>query len=314
MATVTERVVVALGGNALLRKGDRGTVEEQEMRSRAAMRALVPLFTPERHVVLTHGNGPIVGNILIRHQLACATVPAMPLDVCGAESQGNIGYMLERALRETLRQHGVHRPVATVLSLVEVDRRDPAFLQPSKPIGPFLTAAESAALAPTVPVMRDADRGIRRVVASPQPRRILERVAIEALLDAGVVVIALGGGGVPVAHDEANRLIGVEAVIDKDLSSSLLAQQIGATTMLILTDIDQVYVNFLSSQREAIRQMTAHEAALHLERGEFLPGSMAPKIEAAIAFLRHGGRHVYIGLPEALPQILAGEAGTRILP
>ncbi len=161
--------------------------------------------------------------------------------------------------------------------------------------------------------MRDADRGFRRVVASPQPQRILESAAIEALLDAGVVVITLGGGGVPVTYDDEGHVIGVEAVIDKDLSSSLLAQEIGATTLIMLTDIDRVYLNFLSPQREPVHHMTVHEAEVHCNRGEFLPGSMAPKIEAAIAFLRHGGQQVYIGLPEALPQILAGEAGTRIV-
>ncbi len=314
MGNEAERIVVALGGNALIRKGDRGTVEEQDERSRAAMAAVVPLFTPARQVVLTHGNGPIVGTILIRHQLAQKSVPAMPLDVCGAESQGNIGYALERALREILDQHGLHRSVATLLSLVEVDWHDPAFLYPSKPIGPFLSHEEAAALRRTVPVVRDADRGFRRVVASPAPRRIMETAAVTALLDAEVVVITLGGGGVPVTYDEAGHLIGVEAVIDKDLSSSLLAQEIGATTLIILTDIDQVYLNFLSAQRAPVRLMTVHDAEVHLTRGEFLAGSMAPKIDAAIRFLRHGGHQVFIGLPEALPQILAGTAGTQIIP
>lgn len=314
MKATTDRIVLAFGGNALLRKGDRGTAEEQYARSLAAMEAIPPLLTPEQQVVLTHGNGPIVGHILIRHQVGRLTVPAMPLDVCGAESQGNIGYALERALLETLQQHRLHKSVATLLSLVEVDRHDPAFLHPSKPIGPFLSESEANALARTTSVVHDADRGFRRVVASPQPRRIVESAAIEALLTAGVIVITLGGGGVPVAYDENGHLVGVEAVIDKDLSSSLLATQISASTLIILTDIDRVYLNFLDAKREAVSQMTAHEAALHLERGEFLPGSMAPKIEAAIAFLHHGGRQVFIGLPEALPYVLTGNAGTRIVP
>jgi carbamate kinase len=168
-----ERMVVALGGNALLRKGDRGSAAEQEARSLAAMDALAPLLTAERQLVITHGNGPIVGNILIRQQLARHVVPPMPLDVCGAESQGNIGYLLERALLQVLRQRGMYRSVATLLSLVEVDPRDPAFEHPTKPVGPFLSATEADALGRSVPVARDADRGFRRVVASPIPKRLI---------------------------------------------------------------------------------------------------------------------------------------------
>lgn len=186
MKQAAERMVVALGGNALLRKGDRGSAAEQEARSLAAMDALAPLLTAERQLVITHGNGPIVGNILIRQQLARHVVPPMPLDVCGAESQGNIGYLLERALLQVLRQRGMYRSVATLLSLVEVDPRDPAFEHPTKPVGPFLSATEADALGRSVPVARDADRGFRRVVASPIPKRIIESAAIDALLAAGV--------------------------------------------------------------------------------------------------------------------------------
>jgi carbamate kinase len=314
LRTACERIVVALGGNALLRKGDRGTAAEQEARSVAAMDAIAPLLTPERQVVITHGNGPIVGNILIRQQLARHVVPPIPLDVCGGESQGNIGYLLERALLQVLRQRGISRPVATLLSLVEVDPRDPAFLHPTKPVGPFLSAAEADELGSSVSVARDADRGFRWVVASPIPKRIIESAAIDALLAAGVVVITLGGGGVPVALDSKGCVIGVEAVIDKDRSSSLLAREIGARSLIILTDIDHVYLDFLSTRRQVVKRMTAAEAAEHWRQGEFLPGSMAPKVEAAIEFLRGGGQHVLIGLPEELPQLLRGEAGTELVP
>ena len=309
-----ERVVVALGGNALVRQGDRGTAVEQEARSLAAMEALAPLLTPERQVVITYGNGPIVGNILIRQQHAREVIPPMPLDVCGAESQGNIGYLLERALVQVLRRHGINRSVATMLSLVEVDPNDPAFHHPTKPIGPFLSEAEAQELSHSVPVIRDSDRGFRRVVASPLPQRIIESTALDVLLSAGVTVITLGGGGVPVAFDREQRLIGIEAVIDKDLSSGLLACAIGASSLIILTDIDHVYVNFLSPQRQAVRRMTVAEADDHFQRGEFLPGSMAPKVEAAITFLRSGGQRVLIGLPEALPQLLEGTSGTELIP
>jgi carbamate kinase len=311
---VAERIVIALGGNALLRQGDRGTAAEQAVRSMAAMEAIAPLLTAERQVVITHGNGPVVGNILIRQQLARHVVPPMPLDVCGSESQGNIGYLLERALLQVLRQHGISRSVATLLSLVEVDPHDPAFLHPTKPVGPFLTATEADELGSAVPVARDADRGFRRVVASPAPKRIIERVAIATLLAAGVVVITLGGGGVPVALDGKGGMTGVEAVIDKDLSSSLLAREIGAWSLIILTDIDHIYLDFLSTRRRAVKRMTAAEAEEHWRQGEFLPGSMAPKVEAAIEFLRGGGQRVLIGLPEELPQLLRGEAGTELVP
>lgn len=311
---MTERIVVALGGNALLRQGDRGTAAEQATRSLAAMAALAPLLTAERQVVITYGNGPTVGNLLIRQHLAQHTVPPMPLDVCGAESQGHIGYVLERALRQTLRQCQLHRSVATLLTLVEVDPHDPAFIHPTKPIGPFLSEQEAEHLARTAPVMRDSDRGFRRVVASPTPQHILEIAALNTLLAAGVIVIALGGGGVPVAFTETRQLIGLEAVIDKDLSSSLLAREIGASTLIILTDIDCAYLDFLSPQRRPLRQINVMEAEAHLRNGEFLPGSMAPKIEAAIAFLRAGGQRVYIGLPEALPDLIEGRAGTTLAP
>jgi carbamate kinase len=308
-----ERLVVALGGNALIRQGDHGTAAEQAARSLEAMKAIVQVLTPDRQVVLTHGNGPTVGNILIRQQLARRTVPPMPLDMCGAESQGNIGYLLERALRQILWQQHMQRSVATLLSLVEVDPHDPAFIHPTKPIGPVLSSTEADELVRTAPVVRDSDRGFRRVVASPAPQHILATTAIEALLNTGTVVITLGGGGVPVAFNNTHRLIGLEAVIDKDLSSSLLAREIGASTLIILTDIDCVYLNFLGSQRQPVPTLTVAEAEKHLRNGEFLPGSMAPKIEAAIAFLCGGGQRVLIGLPEELPQLLQGHAGTEIV-
>jgi carbamate kinase len=278
------------------------------------MDAIAPLLLPERQVVITHGNGPIVGNMLIRHHLARHVAPPMPLDVCGAESQGSIGYLLERALVQVLRQRGMSRPVATLLSLVEVDPHDPAFRRPTKPVGPFLSATEAEELGRSMPVARDADRGFRRVVASPIPQRIVERAAIGALLAAGVLVITLGGGGVPGALDKEGQVTGVEAVIDKDWSSSLLARDIGASDLIILTDIDHVYLDFLSAQRQLVKRLTIADAEEHLRRGEFLPGSMGPKVEAGIAFLRHGGRRVLIGLPEELPQLWRGEAGTMLVP
>jgi carbamate kinase len=278
------------------------------------MEAIVSLITPDRRIVVTYGNGPIVGNILLRQQLAEKIVPAMPLDICGAESQGNTGYLLERSLTQTLLRRRIDRSVAALLSLVEVDLSDPAFSRPTKPVGPYLSEAEVPQLAGSIPVGRDADRGFRRLVASPEPKRILESSSVHALLESGAVVITLGGGGVPVAFDGRHDLVEVEAVIDKDLSSSLLARDIGAQSLVILTDIDRVYLDFLCRKRRAVGRMSAAEAETHLRAGEFLPGSMAPKIRAAIDFLRGGGREVCVGLPEELAGILQGAAGTRIVP
>ncbi|MEN9726530.1 MAG: hypothetical protein RL434_896 [Pseudomonadota bacterium] len=308
-----ERMVVALGGNALVRKGDQGTAPEQSERARAAMQAISPLLTSGIQMVITHGNGPTVGAILLRQQLAQGTVPPMPLDVCGAESQGGIGYFLERALREVTQLLQPQRPVATLLSMVEVAQDDAAFQHPTKPVGPWLSAEEAAALAPGLALVHEDDRGWRRVVPSPNPRRILNLDAIKALLDADALVITLGGGGVPVARDANQQLRGVEGVIDKDLSSSLLARELGASTLLILTDIDAVYQDFRGARRPLLRMHVA-EAEHHLANGEFLTGSMAPKIEAAVAFLRAGGQRVLIGLPEMLSGLLSGTVGTTVLP
>ena len=314
MNRMAERIVVALGGNALRRREDRGTYAELEQRALAAMAPLCELFDPQRQVAITYGNGPVVGDNLIRHQAARQAQPPMPLDWCGAESQGALGYLLQRALAQTLTRRGNRPRVATLLSMVEVDLSDEAFRHPTKPIGPFLTSAEARELEKSASIAEDAGRGLRRVVASPAPKRVLETDAVVGLLDAGFVVMTLGGGGVPVATNGNGFLVGVEAVIDKDLSSSLLAREIGATSLIILTDIDRVYLGYRSETRRPIARMTVDEAEEYLRGREFLTGSMAPKIEAAIAFLRGGGRRVLIGLPEALPGMLVGKTGTEIVP
>jgi len=304
--------VVALGGNALLRKGDAGTVFDQLRRAEEATRPLAQLAVRGVRLVITHGNGPVVGNIFLRHEECARSIPPMPLDVCGAESQGNIGYLIGMALDNALARASMTLPVATVLTRVVVAPDDRAFSHPTKPIGGFFTE-EEARRAP-YPVARDADRGYRRVVASPRPQHIVELAAIRALLGAGVIPIAVGGGGVPVVKRPDGSLRGVEAVIDKDLAASLLARELGAETLIILTDIDRVYLDFLSAPRRPLVQLAAGEAEQHLVRGEFLPGSMGPKIEAAIEFLRGGGQRVIICLPEHLDAALQGEAGTTLLP
>jgi len=309
---VSAPTVVALGGNALLRKGDAGTVFDQLRRVEEATRPLAQLARRGLRLVITHGNGPVVGNIFLRHEECARDIPPMPLDVCGAESQGDIGYLIGMALHNALARAGMTMPVATILTCVVVAADDPAFSHPTKPIGGFFTE-EEARRAP-YPVACDADRGYRRVVASPRPQHIVELAAIRALLLAGVIPIAVGGGGVPVVKRPDGSLLGVEAVIDKDLAASLLARELGAETLIILTDIDRVYVDFLSAARRPLVHLGAGEAEQHLAHGEFLPGSMGPKIEAAIEFLRGGGQRVIVCLPEQLDAALKGEAGTTVLP
>jgi len=309
---VSAPTVVALGGNALLRKGDAGTVFDQRRRVEEATRLLAQLAARGVQLVITHGNGPVVGNIFLRHEECARNIPPMPLDVCGAESQGDIGYLISVALHNALGRAGMTTPVAAVLTCVEVAADDPAFSHPTKPIGGFFTEEEARRV--PYPVARDADRGYRRVVASPRPQHIVQLAAIRALVGAGVIPIAVGGGGVPVVKRPDGSLLGAEAVIDKDLAASLLARELGAGTLIILTDIDRVYLGFLSAARRPLVQLGAVEAQTHLAQGEFLPGSMGPKIEAAIEFLRDGGQRVVICLPEQLDAALKGEAGTTLLP
>jgi carbamate kinase len=309
---VTSPAVVALGGNALLRKGDAGTVYDQLRRAEEATGPLAQLVARGTTLVITHGNGPVVGNIFLRHEQCARAIPPMPLDVCGAESQGNIGYLISLALENALMRLGAAVPIATVLTRVVVAPDDSAFVQPTKPIGGFFS--EEEARRSPYPVARDADRGYRRVVASPRPQHIVELPAIRALLAAGVLPIAAGGGGVPVARRPDGTLVGLEAVIDKDLAASLLAHELSAALLVILTDIDRVYLDFLTSRRRPLLQLAVAEAVQHLGAGEFLPGSMGPKIEAAIDFLRGGGERVVICLPEQLEGALRGDAGTTILP
>ena len=307
---MTAPTVVALGGNALLRRGDAGTVFDQLRHAHEAAAAVVALIARGLAVVVTHGNGPVVGNIFLRHEHSARTVPPMPLDVCGAESQGNIGYLLGIELDNALARAGISKTTATVLTRVLVARNDPAFAKPTKPIGGFFT--EEEARRSPYPVASDAGRGYRRVVASPRPQHIIDLAAIRALLDKDLVPIAVGGGGIPVVRRPDGGLFGIEAVIDKDLASSLLARELKAEALLILTDIDHVYLDFTSASRRPLTSLSVTEAEYHLARGEFLPGSMGPKIEAAIEFLRAGGQRVVVCLPEQLEAALRGEAGTTI--
>jgi carbamate kinase len=308
-----ERVVVALGGNALLRRGADDTFEEMYRAARAAAEQIADIAMEGWEVVVTHGNGPQVGRILIQQEAAAKTVSPMPLDVCGAESQGLIGYLLQVTIGDVFFERGMERPVATVLTLTRVRPNDPAFRKPTKFIGPFYTAAQARKLEEQRGwVMKeDPHGGWRRVVPSPRPYSIVETPVLKKLVADGVIVIAGGGGGVPVI-EKGPRLIGKEGVVDKDLAAAILAAEVEASTLLILTDVKKVQRGFGTLYPEEIDRMNTDEAAGLLQRGEFGAGSMGPKIQAAIDFLGAGGRRVMIGELEDATAILRGEAGTAI--
>jgi len=306
-------IVVSLGGNALLPADKAGTIEDQLSVTRQTMRQVVDLVRARR-VVVTHGNGPIVGNILIRNEAARDQIPPMPLDVCGADSQGGLGYMLQQTLQNLLRAEGIQRNVTTVITQVVVDANDPGFRNPTKPIGPFYGEAQARELERTKGwrLVQDSGRGWRRVVPSPKPKRIVEMEAIRALYEAGQVVIAAGGGGIPVIEEPGGDFRGVEAVIDKDLASVVLGLELGARTLLIVTAVDRVALDFGKPTRRWIDRMSLAEASRNFVEGQFPPGSMGPKIEAAIWFLREGGQEVCITSPEKIREALEGKAGTWI--
>jgi carbamate kinase len=265
--------------------------------------------------VLTHGNGPIVGNILIRNEAAAPIVPPTPLYICGADSQGGIGLMAQQVLRNLLRRAGSDTEVVTVITQMVVDADDPGFRQPSKPIGPFYSEAEARALERDRgwALIDDCGRGWRRVVPSPQPLRIVEVASIRALVDAGHVVIAAGGGGVPVVEDPPGIYRGVEAVIDKDLASVVLARAVGAHRLVIVTSVDRVAIDFRTPRQRDLETLSVAEARRHLDAGQFPPGSMGPKIIGAIRFLEAGGEEVLITSPARLGEAFAGRHGTRIV-
>jgi len=310
-----ERVVVALGGNALLRRGADDTFEEMYAAARAAAERIADIAADGWEVVVTHGNGPQVGRILLQQESAARSVSPMPLDVCGAESQGLIGYLLQVTIGDVFFERGMERPVATVLTLTRVRPDDPAFREPTKFVGPFYAEARARRLEATRGwvMRRDPHGGWRRVVPSPRPYSIVETPVVKKLVADGVIVIAGGGGGVPVV-EEGPRLIGKEGVVDKDLAAAILAAEVEATTLLTLTDVAKVQRGFGADSAEAIDRMTVDEAAALLEEGEFGEGSMGPKVQAAVEFLRGGGVRAMIGDLSEAPDVLRGGAGTQIVP
>ena len=317
MATTTKSnpktVVVALGGNAILQPGQLGTFEEQLFNIDGAMGRIAQLVEEGWRVVLTHGNGPQVGNLLIQNALAAKTVAPMPMDVCGAMSQGEIGYMAAQTLANHLAKRKLAVPVVTVVTQVAVDAADPAFAAPAKPVGPFYSEAEARTmmLEQGHAMREDAGRGWRRVVPSPEPREIVELEAIRDLLEGGVLVVCSGGGGVPVVRSRG-ALSGIDAVIDKDLAAALLAAELGAAALLILTDVPQAYVHYNTPEQQALGTVSVAEMEGYAAAGHFKAGSMGPKVAACLRFARAGGDAVIASLTEVVPA-LAGTAGTRIV-
>ena len=314
--TTAKSVLIAIGGNSLIRDGQRGTIAEQFENSRTTARQIGALVSAGWRVVITHGNGPQVGFILQRSELATddLTLPRLSLDMAVADSQGGLGYIIGNALLSELGRLGYRDRVACLLTQTVVDADDPAFQRPAKPIGAFF-AAEQARVHQRRDgwvMIEDSGRGYRRVVASPRPRRIVEAPAIRALLDAGFVVIAAGGGGIPVVETAPGVYRGVEAVVDKDLASALLGAALGIPVLLLSTGVANVAVRFRKPDQRSLERITVDEARRYLAAGEFPPGSMGPKIEAAIAFLEREGREVIITSPDHLTEAVAGRTGTHI--
>lgn len=308
--------VVAVGGNSLIKDEAHKTVRDQYEAGFESMSHIVSMIEDGWDVVISHGNGPQVGFILRRSELSRHELHEVPLDYCGADSQGSIGYMFVQALHNIFRERGLQKNVVAVVTQTIVDLKDKAFQNPTKPIGSFMdekTAKDKAAKEGWT-VVEDAGRGWRRVVASPIPQRIVEASAIQNLIKAGFVVVGVGGGGIPVVEKENGDLIGVEAVIDKDFGSSVLANMINADLFVISTAVEKVAINFNKPNQQWLDRMTVSQAKAYMAEGHFAKGSMLPKIQAILNFLEHGGKQALITNPENISRALKGETGTWVVP
>lgn len=311
---MTERIVIAFGGNAILRATQKGTVEEQRANVHTACLTVAELVAAGHQVIVTHGNGPQVGAVLLQNDIAKDQVPAMPLDVCGAATQGQIGYMIQQSLVNILLTNGIEKPVVSLVTQVLVDINDRAFQNPTKPIGSFYHEKEAEVFTRDKGWVLKEDKargGWRRVVASPDPIRIVERSAVKTLLDSGAIVIASGGGGIPVVQNEG-KYTGVEAVIDKDLAGQRLAIDVQADTLMILTDVAQAALHFNTPEQVNLGVITLKEAQLYHSEGHFKAGSMGPKVLAAIRFIEGGGKRSIITSLDQAGEALRGQAGTII--
>jgi len=308
--------VVAIGGNALIRDRNHESIPDQYQAVAVTVHQITDMIEAGWNVIVTHGNGPQMGFVLRRSEIAIREVPPVPMDYAGADLQGAIGYMFLKAFRNEFRRRGLHREPVAIVTETLVDRNDPAFDDPSKPIGSQMSEAEAKALAAAQgwSVKEDAGRGWRRVVASPAPRAIIDSPAINHLARAGFVVVACGGGGIPVVEDANGDLVGIEAVIDKDLASSLLARSIAADLFMLSTGVDRVALNFNTPRQRWLDRLTVSEARRYYDQGQFDKGSMGPKIKALIEFLDAGGQQGLITDPPHIAGALAGRSGTLVVP
>jgi carbamate kinase len=308
--------VVALGGNAITKKGEEDTIARQFSNTRESLEGIVHLIKDGYNLAITHGNGPQVGNAILRVELARGKAPILPLGVCVADTEGGMGYMIEQSLENRLKKEKIKRDVATIVTQVIVDKDDPSITHPTKFIGQFYTKEEAKRLAKENGWVVKEDRGKmwRRVVSSPIPLEIVEKKTIKTLVQNGVIVIATGGGGIPVYVENDGKFEGVDAVIDKDRASAVLARDIGAELLLILTEVEKVALNYGTLLQIDLNKLTVDEAKKYLREGHFPPGSMGPKIEAAIQFLESGGKEVIItSIPKAYDSVKKKNAGTRIV-
>jgi carbamate kinase len=305
-------VLIAIGGNALIRANEPATIAAQRTHVEETCRAIADVVRDGWRVVLTHGNGPQVGAALLRSERSAGEAYPLSLDVCVASTQGEIGFLLQQSLGCALEGAGAHRPVATVLAQVVVDPQDPGFVEPTKPIGPFYSNAEAAGRRrPDWTMVEEPPHGYRRAVASPEPREIVEEPVIRTLVDADVVVITLGGGGIPVVRN-GHRLTGVEAVVDKDLASALLATRLHVDRLVLSTDVERIYVNYGTPTARGLDDVSAEELRGYAAAGHFPPGTMGPKVEAALRFVDAGGPQAIVTSCDRLRAALQGRAGTRV--
>lgn len=311
--------VIAIGGNSLIKDKDHQTVKDQYAAVKETAQHICTMVEEGYDVVVTHGNGPQVGFILLRSEIASKSAEHLhqvPMDSCGADTQGAIGYQIQQALGNTFNEKKIEKPVVTVVTQVRVDKEDPAFSDPSKPVGPFYSKeeAEEKEKSTDWTIVEDAGRGYRRVVASPIPEEIIEEEAVKTLVGKGFAVIAVGGGGIPVVREKDGSLTGVEAVIDKDYASSLLASNINADLFMISTAVEKVCLNFGKPNEEKLCEMNVEDAKKYLEEGHFAKGSMEPKIKAVIKYLEAGGKKAIVTCPEKIHDAVLGKTGTHIVP
>ena len=305
-------LLIAIGGNALLQAGEPATVARQRARVAETCRAIADIVSPGWRIVITHGNGPQVGAALLRSERAAQDAYPLPLDVCVASTQGEIGFLLQQSLAEALAERNLQRQVCTLLTQVVVEPDDPAFANPAKPIGPFYSRAEATARQSLGWAMVDEPpHGYRRVVASPEPLEIVEEPVIRTLVEAGVVVITLGGGGIPVVRS-GHRLTSVEAVVDKDLASALLATRLQVDRLVLSTDVDRIYLDFGTPNARGLDHVTCRDLRNYAAAGHFPPGTMGPKVEAVLRFVEAGGREAIVTSHDALASALAGRTGTHV--